>query len=274
MQAPRRKVSSIAEFAEWVEEVAERFTDADGYEVPWFRGVGEFTFKLIPGLYRTEQGKEKLADDELRSEFRRKALPLVADRAPRDDWEWYFLMQHYRAPTRLLDWTDSALVALYFALTSSPPQSGRAQGQARTKPAVWALNPFALNRHAGFGGPVGTDWFENTAYLPPPYSGRRLARPPVAIDPTFTAQRMLVQHSHFTLHGHDCRGLDEMRAELSIERDLLRVIIDVDQDELEYLLWHLRLLGITETTIFPDLEGLARELRLEYGLDKTRPKSS
>ena len=33
-------------------------------------------------------------------------------------------------------------------------------------------------------------------------------------------------------------------------------------------------LGITETSIFPDLEGLARELRLEYRLDRTRPKTT
>jgi hypothetical protein len=164
---------------------------------------------------------------------------------------WYFLMQHYRAPTRLLDWTDSALEALYFALTSSPLQTGRVQSDI--KPDVWAPNPFTLNRHVGFEGPVGTDWFENTAYLPPPYTGNRLPKPPVAIDPTFTAQRMLVQRSHFTLHGHDSRGLDEMRDELSIERDLLRVIVDVDRDGLEYLLWHLRLLGITEPPSFPIL---------------------
>jgi hypothetical protein len=164
---------------------------------------------------------------------------------------WYFLMQHYRAPTRLLDWTDSALEALYFALTSSPLQTGRVQSDI--KPDVWAPNPFTLNRHVGFEGPVGTDWFENTAYLPPPYTGNRLPKPPVAIDPTFTAHRMLVQRSHFTLHGHDSRGLDEMRDELSIERDLLRVIVDVDRDGLEYLLWHLRLLGITEPPSFPIL---------------------
>ncbi|MCU1232240.1 MAG: hypothetical protein JWP63_207, partial [Candidatus Solibacter sp.] len=179
----------MAEFAEWVEQILQRFTKREGYEAPWFRGSGDSRYKLTPGLYRTTEGRERFADDELRSEFSRKALPLVAGRVPRDQWEWYFLMQHYRAPTRLLDWTDAALVALYFALTSRPSHPG-------VRPAVWALNPFALNRHRGFEGPVATDWKGLASYLPRTYGGRRLPKYPIAIDPTLTMQRMLVQHSH------------------------------------------------------------------------------
>ncbi len=95
-------------------------------------------------------------------------LPLVAERVPRDAWEWYSLMQHYRAPTRLLDWTDSALVAFYFALTSYKPSS-----PANIHPVVWALNPWTLNRwdKNQDGSPPGTDWDITQKYLPPPYSG-------------------------------------------------------------------------------------------------------
>jgi len=243
-----------------VEAVGDRFTDATGYEEPWFRGVGDVNFRLLPGLYRTAAGHEKFADDELRNEFSRKALPLLAERAPRNDWEWYFLMQHYRAPTRLLDWTDAGLVALYFALNARPRPDSKA--------VVWALNPFSLNRYHDLYGAVSTDWDAAVPYLPEMYSGANLPRYPIAVDPTFTMQRMLVQHSHFTLHGSDKRALDEMRGELSLERDLFRVVIDADQQDVDRLRWHLTILGITETAIFPDLEGLARELRFEYQLDK------
>src|SRR5438045_9526572 len=98
-------VSNIGRFVDWVEEIGQRFTADGGYEAPWFRGVGCADYELLPGLYRSNEGKKFGADDELRYEFARKALPMVADRAPRDAWEWYFLMQHSRAPTRSLDWS-------------------------------------------------------------------------------------------------------------------------------------------------------------------------
>jgi hypothetical protein len=266
MNEPRKTTTTLSGFVEWVLEVGEQFGDESQktYEAPWFRGVGDSRYHLVPTLYRTGEGRAKFSDDELRLEFARKALPLVAERAPRDDWEWYFLMQHYRAPTRLLDWTDSALVALYFALTAwATASAGNKDDQC--KPAVWALNPWTLNRASGLlYGPVNTD----PRYLSSPYSKSEIPENPIAIDPTFAAQRMLVQHSHFTLHGRDYRSIDERKSELGLDKGLTRIEIDADADGLEYLQWHLALLGVTETMIFPDLEGLARELRWEYGLDK------
>ncbi len=270
MSEPRKTVSSISEFTEWVLEIGDYFAQGAQAETPWFRGAGNTEYRLVPGLYRTRAGRENFADDELRSEFARKALPLVAERPPRNEWEWYYLMQHYRAPTRLLDWTDSALVALYFALAAwaaSPKSSGNTPC-----PTVWALNPFALSRGLGAASPVNMD----DRYLPPPYSGEKIPKDPIAIDPTFTAQRLLVQRSHFTLHGSDTRGIDEMKEDLNLGQGLLQVVIDLNprdpgettMDKAEYLQWHLGLLGIAETSIFPDLEGLARELRWEYDLDK------
>src|SRR5260370_33341611 len=41
------------------------------------------------------------------------------------DWDWdtYFLMQHHNGPTRLLDWSDGALMALHFALRNKADDS-------------------------------------------------------------------------------------------------------------------------------------------------------
>jgi hypothetical protein len=77
---------------------------------------------------------------------------------------------------------------------------------------------------------------------------------------------MLVQHSHFTLHGYDTRGLDDMIKELELEDALFKLVIRSDDESVKILRQRVALLGISETTIFPDLAGLGRELSLEYDL--------
>ncbi len=77
----RKNVSTIAEFVEWVEEIGDRFTKGAEYEAPWFRGHGSQDHALTPGLYRTEAGRSKFGDDELRNEFMRRAAASRRTRA-------------------------------------------------------------------------------------------------------------------------------------------------------------------------------------------------
>lgn len=286
MPVPRTEATSLSEFTQWVEEVSDLF---DSPPI-WFRGVARERYQLLPGLYRSKEGRAKWTDDELRAEFSRRAIALPKELLPRTDWEWYFLMQHYRVPTRLLDWSEAAMVALYFAIAawedeekqvrvaaakrlSTPRRDARRDPLPREeRPAVWALDPWTFNDHRGFEGPMNADASGIGPYLPPVYSGRPLPLRPVAVDPPFVAQRLMVQRSHFTLHGRDARPLEQMpHMRWSTTRRskrkpiLVRVTIKAgDADELEYLRGQIELCGITPTSIFPDMEGLARELVQEY----------
>ena len=72
---------------------------------------------------------------QLIKRFKQNAFQFL-DLVPKDEWEWIFLMQHYRVPTRLLDWTESPLIGLYFAV------SDKAVKRVQTAAALWCYVSF------------------------------------------------------------------------------------------------------------------------------------
>jgi hypothetical protein len=172
--------------------------------------------------------------------------------------EWLFLAQHVGLPTRLLDWTESALIGLYFALSESLP-------------VVWMLNPIALNeRSITPGQPSVGSAFPLTWHKPE--SGINIGAEnirgawqldslgtvlPVAVQPTNIHPRMSVQRSCFTVQGRAKASLNEQTPEL------LRQYV-IKPEERDGMRKDLHLLGISHSTVWPDLDGLARELRELY----------
>lgn len=216
----------------------------------WFRGQAQ-SWALLPKLLRF-QNPDEVA---LRVDFERLGMELLSGaRPPVNHWEWYFLAQHFGLPTRLLDWTESALFALYFAVREheSPDKIQDA--------VVWMLDPKWLNSRSGrepeivVPGPPFNDWLPENPGTPVK------AKSALAIAPPHVARRVAVQRSQFVLFGTDPTALSE--AERIPKGKLVR--IEIAGGAVPQLLDELQLLGIWETTLFPDLEGLSRELELKF----------
>lgn len=248
-------VYSVADYVRFVCDTRREWCLVDDqYSDPWFRGHRDCEWDLKPTLYRAG-----LEDDEtdLRAEFQRRSGHLPLEREPRTQWEWYFLMQHYRAPTRLLDWTDSALVALFFAVTANDPIDPKVVCDA----AVWVLDPWWLNmRVIGRQSLLLPDFQEARSYLPDLY-GRTIRRAlPAAIDPPHVARRVGVQRSHFTVFGTQADGLKR----LATRRNSRLIRIRLPKSAIPYMRLDLTTCGVCDTVVFPDLEGLSRELSRFY----------
>jgi hypothetical protein len=250
------RVNSVAHYVQCVNNLRDEWIDGANYFDPWFRGQTRASWQLEPNIFRLDMLS---VEDEIRAEFERRAPQYSLEAVPTDHWGWYFLMQHYGAPTRLLDWTDSALVALFFALNSD----GKTPLDTEDA-AVWVLDPWWLNNRVLRSESIMLRNFtEAGKYLREPYSslnsrGDTVIHPvyPVAIDPPFLARRLAVQRSHFTIFGSARDGLTQ----LAKEANARIVQIKLAKSALPQMRADLLTSGVSDTTIYPDLRGLADEL--------------
>jgi len=245
---------------EWSDLEAEQTQKDDGGDAHiWFRGNADKDWELTPKIFRTNNEISVTDEAELYGEFLRRGCSLAPSLTV--GLHSYFLMQHHGIPTRLLDWTDSAMVALYFAVKN-----------CETDAAVWAINPLWLNgktvnRYAlvepSFD-PVAAAFMVDAVHASLEGNKEGGASPllSIAVRPPWVSQRMFAQRSLFTLHGSQNIPIEQYPF-VRRNSPLCRIVIA--QNERKDFLVGLRSCGIMETTIYPDLDGLAKELVTEYG---------
>lgn len=248
------EAKSLREFLKHVETLDNKWGRKKGHIELWYRG--QTTDEIPrPKLYRKDF-RSRDADAELRIEFQRRVTQLARDRALSDHCGHYFLMQHFGAPTRLLDWTEGALLALYFGVRSEI-----ITGKTPKQVVVWVLDPFALNK-------LVMDWKESIAlpgwkevkpWLPKDPLALLQPRFPIAIDPTHVDLRLAVQRSHFTLFGRSKDGLAELKRRHGKKLRLAQIVVK-GKKRIRRIVDQLEACGIRETSVFPDLEGLSREI--------------
>lgn len=227
-----------------------------------FRGQSNMDWPLRSSLLRITHASN-LARDQIhtiegfaRSEFEAQAhlfLPPSLLAAMEDDIDWWSVMQHYGAPTRLLDWTLSPFVAAYFAVRDNPGADG----------AVWWVFPQALTQaYVKRAGPNGTGILR-CAQL------NRIGETVVAvIESRLRNERMIAQQGLFTVCNHPEVDYDvAIRQALSDAPFMSYGLWKIPADQKPEFLQQLRAMNITARPLFPGLDGLGRSIADEARLN-------
>jgi hypothetical protein len=333
---PTQAIDRIASFIQYVRDTSEGWHEEDRRDrnddeedvlkaerivgQVWYRGQPDCRRSLRPGLYRPEtmgplfkpgptqadgtKVFEALIDleHELRIDFTSYGHllnPLGYAKTPID---WYFLMQHHRIPTRLLDWTTNALAALFFALEGyqrrmqdrerihensvNPSQSASESEASEDHLAVWMVDAYWL------AGRLSDEWDapllpwseEASRYLPAleqllengRASKKLIPEDAMPIEPPAMHPRVAAQEGRFIIFGQKQDLLEhkiyrERESDCQLEKARIVQIPFVVGDNVDALFDELAHLGVSRRTLFPDLDGLAKFVRWKHFSRGRRP---
>jgi hypothetical protein len=261
------KASSVGELVNEVKRLSKEFNP--DYRTPeefWFRGQARRSQPLIPSLYREDLEKFHYDEGALVDRFKQLATPLVSPR-PESEWEWYFLARHHGLPSRLLDWSEALLPALYFALAPHFPSDRLMLDDQlqiaipppchnENSPTVWMLDAGSLNQVSISvdavvvpGGP------KSAPYLPDAISEKQMPTNalPIAILPPHASVRISAQKGTFTIHGWERTSLEVIALH---RHDVKLAGIVLDRSRLAQLCEELYIIGTTRLNLFPDLDSV------------------
>jgi hypothetical protein len=211
----------------------------------WFRGHANITRELVPSALRYETLAKRNKALNLLAEFKRYAeIKIVSPPGAKEQLKWVQLARHHGLPTRLLDWTRSAAIALYFACYRYYEDDWIDGG-------VFILNPVSLNRQVDLKNRRVFDAHSDASvidqYLRLTGVKRSNGRHTIAIYPVWNSERIMLQQGTFTLAGSREFALNDKQAPGL-------VCLRIRKEYKKQLLTELDHIGINEMSIFPEPE--------------------
>jgi hypothetical protein len=245
------EVSSVTEFIQVVNEV-KRLNEEKGNNAELvFRGQSA-DWPLVPKLGRLNlriSTNSKLKTEQLiLEEFERGVVPL-SEIQPENNWDLLALAQHHGLPTRLLDWSYNALVALWFAVRQPPIEE---DGEL-CDGIVWILAADVAD-------------FKTDTKLSDPLNNNitKVFRPRVV------SRRISSQSAVFTVHKIlENDRMINFQIHTKYRNKLTKLVIY--SEKFVEIRKELNILGINHGSVFPDIDGFCKHLEWRFARMSDEP---
>lgn len=228
------KEESINSFNEYVD--CAFFSSTSGYS-NLFRGQPD-DFKLFPKIAREQHFYSEnynVIEKKILEDFKLKSRPYL-DFKPNNEWEWISIAQHHGLKTRLLDWTENPLAALWFCVKD---EKNNKSGYG----VVWKYKYLDYIDFIDIEKDKSPFQIESTKILQPPFISNRI----IAQSALFTVHPIEDKEPSCVAFENDVKSF--MLTKIKIPQKLFFIFKDL-----------LRQFGIHVGSLFPDLDGLCNSL--------------
>lgn len=232
-----------------------------------FRGLSQNHDNLSTSLQRLDPSNTWLNDNELLSRERRlidnfRLYASEHESIGPSDWDILMLAQHYKLPTRLLDWTSNPYVALFFATQNSDKfnENGAIWCVLRNKTNSTLPKPFdnMLAKQQGYNL-FYLETLKNKFNRLEEFDNQS-KEALIWFEPPSSNSRFVNQYAFFSVMPGVRTSTSEW---LKRHPECYRIVIIPKELKIE-IKERLSIMNISQRTMYPGLEGVAKWLTEFY----------
>jgi hypothetical protein len=219
-----------------------------------FRGQADSSWDLNPKIGRKDYQNNI---DSIKYQIQFQQWVMIAENyidLPKSEWAKLAIAQHYGLATHYLDWTTNPFIALFFAVNDIINKDGTFFALETSEIEYLAHNDIKISDVIDPLNQMSNDRLRTDAWL-------------CRLKPTIG--RIVNQHSVLTFHADPKKDLRDCNINSNGTKPRVSSL-KIDSKSKIKILDELHLYGINYKTVFPDIDGITKQINSDLSLGNLR----